>query len=125
MRRIRSRHFQIFGKDEYWRILYVKVSSCNYSSIYARMSTNFGIRLFLPILRELAYVRFCLTKGIDERADYNPYRQPVCDYSSSSKQDRNIACCKSYGKLKQHIHINKAPYTCLRCRSLFSKSKIS
>ncbi len=35
--------------------------------------------------------------------DYNLYRQLVCDYNSSSKQGRNIACCESYGKLKQHI----------------------
>ncbi len=47
-----------------------------------------------------------LKKRIDEGADYFLYRQPVCDYSSSSEQGRNIACCKSYGKLKQHIRNN-------------------
>ncbi len=40
---------------------------------------------------------------IDEGADYDLYRQPVCDHSSSSKQVKNIACYESHGKLKQHI----------------------
>ncbi len=46
---------------------------------------------------------YLLKKRIGEGADYDPYRQPVCDYSSSNKQGRNIACCKSYRKLKQHM----------------------
>ncbi len=42
MRQIHSRHFQICRIDkywqEYWRILYVKIRSRDYSSIYARTS---------------------------------------------------------------------------------------
>ncbi len=40
MRQIDSRHFQIFRKDEYWRIPCAKVSSRDYSSIYARTPEN-------------------------------------------------------------------------------------
>ncbi len=47
---IHSRHFQIFGKNEYWRIPYVKVSSHDYSSIYARMPENVTNIRYSPIL---------------------------------------------------------------------------
>ncbi len=40
MRRIHSQHFQICQIDEYWRITYVKVSSHDYSSIYAKTPQN-------------------------------------------------------------------------------------
>ncbi len=40
MRQIHSRHFQICQIDKYWRIPYVKVSSCDYSSIYERTPKN-------------------------------------------------------------------------------------
>ncbi len=44
MCQIHSRHFQIRGIDEYWQeywqIHYVKVSSRDYSSVYARMPEN-------------------------------------------------------------------------------------
>ncbi len=40
MRRIHSRHFQICGIDKYWQILFAKVVSRHYSSIYARTPEN-------------------------------------------------------------------------------------
>ncbi len=65
---------------------------------------NPDIFVFLSCLRYhdiLTQITLHLLKmKIDEGADYNPYSQPGCHYSSSSKQGRNIACCKSYGKLK-------------------------
>ncbi len=40
MRQIHSQHFQICRIDEYWRVPYLKVSSCYYSSIYVRTPEN-------------------------------------------------------------------------------------
>ncbi len=43
--RIHSQHFQICGINKYWRTPYIKVSSRDYSSIYARMLTDIRVRL--------------------------------------------------------------------------------
>ncbi len=46
MRRIHSRHFQISEIDKYWRILFAKVVSRDYSSIYARTPENVEYSVF-------------------------------------------------------------------------------
>ncbi len=50
IRQIDSWHFQIFVKDEYWQIPYVKLNSHNYSSIYVRMLENVTNIRYSPIL---------------------------------------------------------------------------
>ncbi len=64
MRQIRSRHFQIFGKDEYWRdywlIVFVKVGSRYYPSIYARTPKNILNIRNLPILGHSWRIDICV-----------------------------------------------------------------
>ncbi len=59
MRRIHSQYFQIFRKDEYWRMPYVKVSSRDYSSIYTRMAENITNIWYSPILSHAENRRMC------------------------------------------------------------------
>ncbi len=67
IRRIHSWHFQIFKKDEYWRIPHVKVSSCNYSSIYARTPEN-DIR-YSPIPDHSQRIDVCVVPPSDRSRD--------------------------------------------------------
>ncbi len=55
---IHSRHFQICGIDEYWRIPYMKVSSRVYASIYARMAENNDKYFVFAYSPRLSYVWF-------------------------------------------------------------------
>ncbi len=65
MRQIDSRHFQIFGKDEYWRIPYVKVSSRDYSLIYVRMAENVTNIPYSPILGHSWRIDICAVQPLD------------------------------------------------------------
>ncbi len=82
MRQIDSRNFQIFRKDKYWRITYVKVSSRHYSSIYARMLENVTNIRYLPILGS-TYVRFHISTNLEVPRMYLAHNDKYREYTNT------------------------------------------